>query len=58
MPMLMKMTTWNRRRRMIDRILYTIVAVFFAAAVWVVIKRLKEQQAPADNVYPLQRRTL
>ncbi len=58
MPMLMKMTTWNRRRRMIDRILYTIAAVSLAAAVWVVIKRIKEQQPPADNVYPLHRRTL
>ncbi len=42
---------------MTDRILYTVAAVSLVAAVWVVIKRLKEQQAPADNVYPLQRRT-
>ncbi len=43
---------------MTDRILYTIAAMCLAAAVWVVVKRLKEQQPPADNVYPLQRRTL
>ena len=65
MPMLMKMTTWNRRRRMIDRILYTIAAVVFATAAvrfgiaayeW--LEELKEHQESVDNVYPLQRRTL